>query len=324
MNELEEWYASLGADKQHAFRNSEEETAMQEMLWQQVISARGEARRFYLPAWVKVAAVVVPLLTAGLLWAFRDKKAGNDLPGHVLTAKQFSIPYGATRKVTLPDSSVVWLNAGSTLSTAEGFSSNNREVTLQGEAYFDVKQNAEVPFVIHAGKMNIRVLGTTFNVKAYPEGLTTEASLIHGAIEVTLTNDPQKKFVLKPNEKIVLPNQELHAIPGAMPEDAYRQLQAEGYALSNLTITPQSKLVAEIAWTSNQLAFINESFAEIAQQLERKFGVEIHFSDDAIRNSRFTATFLNEDIRETLGALQFTATDPFTFKIDRNQIYISR
>lgn len=325
MSELEKWYASLGTNRQQVFSSSDEERAVQEMLWQQLTSARMPARRFQLPAWAKIAAVLIPLLTAGILWALHYKKTSSPLQEDGITAKTFTIPYGATKKITLPDGSEVWLNAGSTLTTAEGFNNGNREVTLNGEAYFDVEQNAGIPFVIRTGKMNIRVLGTTFNVKAYPEDVTTEASLIQGAIEVTLTGKPGKRFVLKPSEKIVLPNREkLHAIPGAMPENAYRQLQKDGYTISNVTVSPEGKMVAETAWTSNRLTFINESFAEIAQQLERKFQVEIHFSDDAIRNLRFTATFLNEDVRGTLDALQYTATDPFTFRIDKNQIYITR
>ncbi len=322
--ELEQWYASLGGQTARPFADEAAEAGMREKLWQQIAEARQPARRFHLPVWARVAAVALPLAVAALLFFNRN----NDTTQNKLAASEeravITTPYGTTRQVLLPDGTTVRLNAGSELRYEPAFNGTHREVTLTGEAYFDVTKNAEKPFIIHTGKMDIRVLGTSFNVKAYPDDQTTEAALIRGSIEVTPTAQPGQRFVLKPNEKIVLPNQALKNSPGAMPEEQFEAMRRQGYAVSTVSINPADSTVAETAWLSNRLAFMNESFKEIALQLERKFGVKVVFENEAIAALRFTATFDNENIAQTLEALQYTATAPFTFSIDQQTIHITR
>ncbi|RPE09022.1 DUF4974 domain-containing protein [Chitinophaga lutea] len=323
--ELEQWYASLDGQAARPFADDAAEADMREKLWQQISTARQPARRFHLPVWARVAAVALPLAVAALLFYNRGSRTAHNGTATVnATAAVITIPYGTTRKVSLPDGTTVTLNAGSELRYEPDFNQTHREVALTGEAYFDVTKDADKPFIIHTGKMDIRVLGTSFNVKAYPEDLTTEASLIRGSIEVTPTAQPGRRFVLKPNEKIVLPNQQLTNSPGAMPEELFATMQEKGYAVSNVSINPADSTVAETAWVSNRLAFMNESFKEIALQLERKFEVKVIFENEAIAALRFTATFDNENIAQTLEALQYTATAPFTFRIDQQNIYITR
>ena len=111
----------------------------------------------------------------------------------------------------LPDGSTVWLNAGSRLTYDSLYGTTLREVTLSGEAYFDVVKNPKKPFIIHTGKINIRVLGTVFNVKSYPEEQTIETSLIKGSIEVSFPSQPSKKIILKPNQKLIIDKTETNA-----------------------------------------------------------------------------------------------------------------
>ena len=88
------------------------------------------------------------------------------------------------------------------------FNKDLREVTLNGEAYFDVTKNAEKPFIIHTKKMDVKVIGTAFNVRSYSDEKTAEASLIRGSIEVTLKDRKDQKIILKPNEKISIATDE--------------------------------------------------------------------------------------------------------------------
>ncbi|WP_343702321.1 FecR domain-containing protein [Chitinophaga sp.] len=320
--ELESWYASLGASSPLPFPDEAAELAVKEELWQQIGHARRPARSFRLPVWARVAAIALPLVAGAWLLL---KKTPSPAPAAIATAsaaQAITTPYGATRQATLPDGTEVWLNAGSSLTYGPGFGESQREVTLTGEAFFDVEKNAEKPFVIHTGKMNIRVLGTAFNVKAYPDDQTHEASLIRGAIEVSPLSRPEKKVVLKPNEKIVLPNLPLKTSPGMLPEESFKALQRDGYALAAVSVNPADQSVAETAWVSNRLAFMNERFEDIALRLERKFEMKIVFTDSLAPALRFTATFENENVRETLEALQYTA--PFSFRIDQKTIYITR
>lgn len=318
---LHEWYRQLETNPGPPFADAGAATQMQAQLWEQIRSAsqpahptRPPARVFRLPVWAKAAAIAIIL--AGTAFWLVQTNSPKTTTAPLAEQKTISIPYGATKKLQLPDGTEVWLNAGSELQYAADFNTSHRTVQLSGEAFFDVKKDAERPFIIHTGKMNIRVIGTAFNVKAYPEDKTSETSLIRGAIEVTMQGDPKKKFLLHPNEKIVFPNRPL---PGSHELAA---LEREGYALSNVSINPVDSTVVETAWTNNRLAFMNERFGDIAQQLERKFEVKLHFEDNTAAGLRFTATFENEDIRETLEALQYSL--PFKFRIDKKDIYITR
>jgi hypothetical protein len=112
---------------------------------------------------------------------------------------------GNKSKINLPDGSQVWLNAGSRLDyNNENFNRDSREVELTGEAFFDIAHNAAKPFIVRSGNMRIRVLGTSFNVKAYPGEDNMETSLIRGSVEITINDKPGNVFVLKPNEKLVV------------------------------------------------------------------------------------------------------------------------
>lgn len=138
------------------------------------------------------------------------KPTVNQIPVKALADKsEVSTKYGSRTKLVLPDGTQVWLNAGSKLSYDKTYGNTIREVSLSGEAYFDVEKNPEHPFVIHTGSINIKVLGTAFNVKSFPGEKNTETSLIRGSIEVTFKNRPSEKIILKPNEKLITANEEL-------------------------------------------------------------------------------------------------------------------
>ena len=121
---------------------------------------------------------------------------------------EISTRYGSRTKLLLPDSTQVWLNSGSKLSYNKTYGNGTREVTLSGEAYFDVVKNPAHPFIIHTVNIDIKVLGTAFNVKSFPGEKNTETSLIRGSIEVTFKNRPSEKIILKPNEKLITANEE--------------------------------------------------------------------------------------------------------------------
>src|SRR6187401_2548064 len=141
------------------------------------------------------------ILTTGAIYLFAEKKA-VDLPAQQ-TLSSIVTKNGSRTKIVLPDGSQVWLNAGSNLDYNNSeFNKDLREVTLSGEAYFDVTKNAAKPFIIHTKKMDVKVIGTAFNVRSYSNEKTAEASLIRGSIEVSLKDRKDQKFILKPNEKI--------------------------------------------------------------------------------------------------------------------------
>ena len=229
---------------------------------------------------------------------------------------------GSKSNILLPDGSSVWLNAGSRLTYDSLYGSNLREVTLSGEAYFDVVRNPNKPFIIHTGKINIRVLGTVFNVKSYPEDRTIETSLIKGSIEVSFPSQPSKKIILKPNQKLIIDKTESNAIgntnpgmPGMAPLVSIQRLNKIG---SDSSIT-------ETGWMENRLYFDDMSFRDLLQNMERKYGVSFKVADAALDTIHFTGSFQNETVSQALDALRLTAeqsTADFTYEIKGNQVFI--
>lgn len=222
---------------------------------------------------------------------------------------------GSRTRLVLPDNSVVWLNAGSKLTYPQPFGGSDRTVTLTGEAFFDVVKSSK-PFIIHTEGIQIRVLGTAFNVRSYPAEKKIETSLIHGRVEITLDKSPEKKYVLKPNEKLTLNTEEnkstLHAAKNPLPLAI----------VSNLRYL-DSNTIAETSWVENKLIFLDESFEDVARKMERWYGVTILIKDKELMQMRVGGgPFVNETIDQALLALQIAFNFHFTNK--GNQIIITR
>jgi transmembrane sensor len=213
---------------------------------------------------------------------------------------------GVRTKLVLPDSSVVWLNAGSKLTYDPDFGSSNRATTLTGEAYFDVKKSS-LPFLIQANGVRIRVLGTAFNVKAYPNEQTTETTLIRGRVEVMLDKRPGESIVLKPNEKLVVSNR--------LPDEKKKSADALPVAVIKELTRLNDSLVAETSWVENKLVFQDESLEEVARKMERWYNVSIEIKDEKLAQMHVGGgPFENESIEQALTALQIAFNFSFTKK----------
>lgn len=251
------------------------------------------------------------LLVIALAWQFNSDK--TEEPFAIKKFSEVSTHPGSKTKLILPDSTAVWLNAGSKLTYSENFGTANRNTTLSGEAFFDVRKST-IPFVIHANGVQIKVLGTAFNVKSYPNEKTTETSLVRGRVEITLDLRPGERFILKPNEKLVVTNEQ------AEVKQAERKKEPL-VVLSGLTHTIDNDIV-ETSWVENKLIFQDESFTELARKMERWYGVSIEIKNEKIANERFTGTFTTETVQAALEELQMIA--PFRFTIKSNSIQITR
>ncbi|MGB8191687.1 MAG: FecR domain-containing protein, partial [Chitinophagaceae bacterium] len=230
---------------------------------------------------------------------------------------EISTRNGSRTRINLPDGSVVWLNAGSRLVYDKDFDSKLREVSLTGEAYFDVVKNPDKPFIIHAGKMDIKVLGTLFNVKSYPEEKITEASLIRGSIEVIIRDRPAEKIILKPNEKIVVADEVSQAV---VKNTKLPERNEPIVAISHLSYEPNDSTILETSWVEHKLIFRDESFKDLAVRLERWYGVVIRFENRKAQDLRLTGTLTHESIREALAALKITGG--FNYSINDTTVII--
>ncbi|HEU5168814.1 MAG TPA: FecR family protein [Chitinophagaceae bacterium] len=230
---------------------------------------------------------------------------------------------GNRTKIVLPDGSQVWLNAGSNLDYNNSvFNKDLREVTLNGEAYFDVTKNADKPFIIHTKKMDVKVIGTVFNVRSYNDEKTAEASLIRGSIEVTLKDRKDQKIVLKPNEKISIPTQEAETAlsrPGKTPT-VKNTRSIPQIIVKELKPNPVYNLIPEIAWTQNKLFFENESLENIAPMMEKWFGKKVMIANEALKNIHYTGNFENETLEEVLSYLKLSKS--FNFRLGNDNVVI--
>jgi transmembrane sensor len=264
-------------------------------------------------------ALLIVLISTALFFYNRQPQKEEQAAGN-LAKNEISTKYGSKTNLVLPDGTKVWLNAGSKLTYDKNYAGTLREVSLVGEAYFDVVKDPRRPFIIHTSKMDIKVLGTAFNVKCYPGDKHTETSLVRGSIEITL-KDRTDKIILKPNEKLIITdNEPLEKKLAA--EGKKEEAQEPMIALSHLTREPVNNDILETSWVDNKLVFNSETFEEIVIKMERWYGVEINLNNEKIKKKRFTGTFENETIDQALSAMQLTM--PFTYVIKKDHIIISQ
>ncbi|MEO6730057.1 MAG: FecR domain-containing protein [Ferruginibacter sp.] len=228
--------------------------------------------------------------------------------------KTFRAAYGERKNIQLPDGSDVTLNAGSKIEINENFGGTTRDVYLEGEAFFDVKHNAKQPFIVHTLAMDVKALGTAFNVKAYLNEKITETSLLRGLVEVTLKESHNRTMLLYPNQKIKW-EQPLAKTVNTHSSKEHNGSSSNGTdsLLKKLIINDEGE-IKEVAWKENKLIFEDELFGDIAILLERWYGAKIEFKDDAIRNYRFTGMFEKEDLNTVLDLLKESRS--FNFEIE--------
>lgn len=264
-------------------------------------------RRYLLPALVAVL-IVVALVKFVAIPAFNKKEEMASAPRQVIAAK------GRKQKIVLPDNTQVWLNGDSKLSYDNNMNGGKtRTVYLTGEAFFDVAKKQE-PFIIHTSKISIKVLGTAFNVKAYPDEKITETTLIRGIVELSVNDRPEKKIILKPNEKFAL----IDSIftPGSAKAtdkrpDNNRQLIVGSVAP---VVVDDKEYLEETSWVDNMLVFKNETLEELLPRLERWYDINIEIQNDAVRNYHYTGVFENESVKDALDAMSLIR--PFNYKIN--------
>ncbi|NHA03138.1 FecR family protein [Mucilaginibacter sp. HC2] len=276
----------------------------------------------YLYIW-RVAAAII--LLAGGSWFFYSRFVSKRINQLTTTPNTWQNKNTVKREkstIVLTDGTRITLNSQSTLKYPAVFTGKTREVYLSGEAFFDVHKDHEHPFIIHTEKMNIKVLGTAFNVKSYPNDPQSETTLIRGTIEVTLDDRPSDRIILKPSEKLIVKN----GLFTSRQRNTTKLKHAETssgmqYVLTTFTRLQQDdSTIVETSWTQNKFIFRDESFPILADRMERWYGVDIKFKNDALKQYRFSGVFEKETINQALNALRMT--ESFNYKIKNSTIYI--
>lgn len=270
--------------------------------------SRKSPRRFYF--WAAAATLIIALLgwwvwspsrSAAEKMAMTTKKEPNS---------EVSTKYGSKTRIQLPDGTQVWLNAGSKLNYTNDYGKSIREVQLIGEGFFDVVKNPQMPFIIHTTSIDVKVLGTEFNVRSYPGDKTTETSLVRGSVEVIVRKRPNEKYILKPNEKIVVLNEEASPIHATLPRP--KPVVEPIIAIRKLTYKEGDSISVETAWAYNKLSFIDEPFVEVAKKMERWYDVSFEFRNSSLEELRLQGSFINETLPVAMEALKYS----FRFKYE--------
>lgn len=241
---------------------------------------------------MRVAALVI--ITVGvttmltyLIWNKSPQIAYN----------QLEVPCGQQAKLTLADGTKIWLNSKSKLIYPDHFSGNSREVLLDGEGYFEVTHNAKNPFIVKTSTLNIKVLGTSFNVSSYADDNNMHLTLVKGSISILNPSDNQEIKRLKPNEMAVYSKKD------------------------NLISIKEVETDLYSSWRIGQLKFRKLSLEEISKRLGRNYNVNILIKNSELSNTTFTGSFYNyEPLDQILNVLKTNTS--FNYKIQKDTVII--
>ncbi|MFD2919061.1 FecR family protein [Terrimonas rubra] len=275
--------------------------------------------------WLAAAAIL--LLVVAAVWSLVPDKKIND-PNLGISHKQevegerLFTKNGNRSRFILRDGTSVWLNVGSYLEYMNDFSGTTREVKLVGEGYFDVAHKKTQPFIVHTDNVLIRVLGTVFNVKSYPEDKNVETTLFQGRVEVTNNNFKDRMpIAMVPNQKlIVAKNAANESNLLSTIDKSTIATPHKGTIIVSIDSAKKETERIETAWVYSRLEFKDEDFEQLARKLERWYNVKIFFTNNEVKSMKATGSFEKETVEEALAGLK--AGFGITYKIDNNEIYI--
>ena len=255
-------------------------------------SHRQNASVLRLP-WLRIAAGILAIVAVSALYFYFRSKPAPELAAENQTLIKFSTTAGMRKHLQLPDSSVVWLNAGSSISYPPTFSKTSREVYLKGEGFFDVAHDASKKFIVHTGAISTEVLGTAFNINAYsPQTLTV--TVLRG--KVSVADSANELAVLTPN----------------------RQLKLAGEKITILDVNAADI----VSWKDGELVLNNVNMGEAAEIIARWFNVSFVFGNAALQKCSVSVSFLEgENINEVMDVI--SGLNNFQYRIENNKVTIS-
>ncbi len=237
---------------------------------------------------------------------------------------QVSTPLGARSIIKLPDSTVIWLNAGTTITYAQDYGRHNRSVSLTGEAYFKVAKDSTHPFIVNTQDIVIRALGTRFNVKAYPEEKTISATLEEGKIDVRVVglNPKSESILLQVKDKLIYHKETKETEKYVeSPEDKVSHEARSPVKPRTINLLSNVRTELYTSWKDPRWIIYREPLSTLAPMLERRFNLKIIFYDESLKNYKFTGIIENETVDQLLKALQLTA--PIDYQINKDTVRLT-
>lgn len=293
---LDEWYSSFDERYEDVpvFRNADHESHIKERLLKRITDAgfpeETPVRSFNYRKtrrWLSAAAVFLMFVGGGLIWKYTSNShQQTEILLHIATGQ------GKIQKIILTDGTVIWLNAGSRLSYPQQFSTQHRDIYLEGEAYFDVAHDLSRPFSVHTKGLITRVLGTAFSVTAYKNMPTEAVTVMRGKVSV-MHNQRMLGFIT-PDKHIEY------------------SIQSGKSTLSTIASS------AAISWRDGKLQFANQNMQDIAGRLGRWYGYDFMFEHKNMQDCRYTASFNNQiPLKQLLKVMK--AISLVNYKIDTAQ-----
>lgn len=271
-----------------------------------------------------VAAMMVVVFLAGMFVHHHSDQIPKDQP--LPTYTEYSSPYGSKSKVKLPDGTLIWLNAGSIIRYSSDFNLANREVYLEGECYFDVTHQEKMPFWVQTSTVTIKVLGTAFNVKAYPEESFVETTVERGVVQlIDPLSSAQETTILRAQQKAV-------AMKAVQPEQKTREIviqdsklmeikPKEYIPIANMEVTGNVKTEAYTSWKDTRWVIEREKLSSFAVKLERRYNVHFVFEDEKLKDEVFSAKLEDETLDQVLEAIKLTS--PILYRVKQNTVYLN-
>lgn len=248
--------------------------------------------------WLKIAAIwLIPVIMLSASAYFYISATQKDkLYSKVEFIHRFTA-YGERSRIVLPDSSVVWLNGGSSLTYPSTFSPEERNVCLVGEGFFEVKKNTKRPFTVDINKMKLKVVGTSFNVFSYPSNPQVTVTLQTGKLKIDMAGQ-KKSYMLQPNDQLLLDTK--------TGKTEMRHVNAVDYSI----------------WRVPTLYFEETKLVYVLQQIERAYNVKIHIQNSRYNNQTIRAHFnTNEKIEDIMCVIKMLIPQ-LNYEIDGNEIFI--
>jgi len=308
--------AESGPDFQRIFENIQ--SSITESSPIETATQPDERRRPVYLQFLKIAAVVIPVFLLGGILSYYILE--NKPKPENLTYTEIRAPFGARTEIVLPDGSTVWLNAGSKIKYTNIFNRDNREIQLNGEGYFKVTRNADLPFDVKTGDLSIRALGTEFNVKSYDDEDIIETTLVEGKVAIHQGAKEKSSIFLEPHQQAVYMKYNKNLTVKDMK--AVREVKPEVLKFKEGILYIAEKIDPEpfVAWKENRLILKGEELSNLVIKLERKYDVKFIFGSEKLKRFRFTGTLENETLTQVLDVIKLSA--PLEYELQGKTVMI--
>lgn len=276
---LEVWFSSgAAADNHISFDEEKAYLRFLQRIHEDEDNGTKHVRKWPLSFLYKVAAVILLIV---LPWA--GYWSGKETVKSTFADIVVEAPLGARTRLSLPDGTSVWLNAGSRITYSQGFGMDDRKLSLEGEGYFEVKKNEKIPFEIMTPEVGLKVLGTKFNFRNYPDDKEVAVSLLEGSVMLHNEMKMMSDMLLSPDERMTLDKR-----TGEMKKS-------------------RADVENSMLWTRDELFFDEELLEDIAKKLTRSYDVRIEVAD-SLKGKRFYGSFriLGNTVEEVLEAIAST------------------